>query len=128
VELSKQQRDLLSVGIARGAEVTGRQVWACAILRSHVHLLLSRTDDIIERMVCESKRRASWELTRSGVHPLAEHRMPNGRLHSPWARGFWKVYLNSADEVDRVMRYVNENPEGENLPRQAWDFVTKPDL
>jgi hypothetical protein len=128
VEISDGQREWLAIGIARGAEATAREIWACAILRTHVHLVFSRNEELIERTVCEVKRQATWELTRNGMHPLSGHRMPNGRLHSPWGRGFWKVYLNGTDDVERTLRYVNDNPARENLPRQSWPFVMKPDF
>lgn len=97
-------------------------------MAERVHLVLGRTDDVVETTVAEMKRRGSWELTQSGLHPMFEHRTPAGRLHSPWARGCWKVFLNAAEEIERSINYVNKNPLRDNMHAQEWSFVVKPDL
>jgi hypothetical protein len=33
------------------------------------------------------------------------------------------VFLFSAPDVDRAIRYVEDNPLREGMPREEWDFV-----
>ncbi|MEE8451999.1 MAG: hypothetical protein V3R99_08800 [Thermoguttaceae bacterium] len=70
------------------------------------------------------KGRASQQLTKEGIHPLASHGKPDGTYPSPWADGCWKVYLNDDRQVANAIRYVQENPIHEGKPRQQWSFVT----
>jgi len=35
----------------------------------------------------------------------------------------WKVFLDTLSDVQRAIRYVEENPLREGLPRQWWSFV-----
>ena len=35
----------------------------------------------------------------------------------------WKVYLNLRSDIERAIRYVEENPIKEGKPRQKWSFV-----
>ena len=41
-----------------------------------------------------------------------------------WARGLWKVFLDSTEGLVKAIEYVKENPSKEGLPMQAWSFVT----
>ena len=59
------------------------------------------------------------------MHPLAPYVTEEARMPTPWARGVWKVFLNSEESIEAAIRYVAENPEKEGKPRQAWPFVSK---
>ena len=50
--------------------------------------------------------------------------MMTDSLPSPWARNCWKVFLDSAADVERAMRYVENNPIKEGKRPQRWSFVT----
>jgi hypothetical protein len=39
--------------------------------------------------------------------------------------GGWTVYLDTVEDVQRAVRYVEENPAKEGLRPQRWGFVTK---
>jgi hypothetical protein len=39
----------------------------------------------------------------------------------------WKVFLESSDDIRRVIRYIEENPIKARRPRQIWKFVTEYD-
>ena len=75
-------------------------------------------------MVGLLKGSASRSLEVEGLHPLREYSREDGSLPSPWASKCWKVYLDSEDDVRRAIRYVDDNPEGEGLPRQHWNFIS----
>ena len=44
-------------------------------------------------------------------------------MHRPpkvFVRGLWKVFLDSAADIERAIRYVENNPLREGLPPQCW--------
>lgn len=123
VVLDGRQAVSLAQGISQAAELTGTPVWACCILPEHTHLVIGRFDGTAERFVAEAKRRATLQLNTDGLHPLAEQRLPGGRRPSPWAEGFWKVFLCDEGHILNAIRYVEENPLKEGKRRQVWSFV-----
>jgi hypothetical protein len=40
-----------------------------------------------------------------------------------WASRGWKVYLDSNEDIERAIRYVEANPIKEGLKKQVWSFV-----
>jgi hypothetical protein len=40
-----------------------------------------------------------------------------------WARGQWKVFLDTPADVCRAIAYVKTNPAKQGLPPQRWSFV-----
>lgn len=111
-------------GFARAIGESGYQVLACAILPSHAHLVVKRHRWPSERIAGHLKARATQALVADGVHPFVEHRGPDGRFPSVWARRAWKVFLDTPEAIARAVRYVQENPLKENKRPQAWSFVT----
>ncbi len=124
VKLDGRQALAVSEGIARASELTGAPLWACSILPEHVHLVIGRFNDTAEAFVAEAKQRATLRLNAEGLHPLADARTLSGRRPSPWARGFWNVFLNDEAHVRTAIRYVEDNPTKDGKPRQQWSFVT----
>ena len=57
-------------------------------------------------------------------HPLAAYQKPNKRPPHMWVQNQWIVYLDSEQAIEQATLYVEQNPEKEGKPRQAWDFVT----
>ncbi len=106
--------------IRRGA-VT---VWACSILPEHVHLVIARHTCPVEQIVPLLKGEATRRLVAEGLHPFADPDNPRKRPPKCWARGEWKVFLDSAEDVARAVRYVEENPVKEGKRPQRWSFVT----
>ena len=46
--------------------------------------------------------------------------------HPVWSHRPYKVFIYTKDECGGVrgkIKYVNDNPEKEGLPRQFWEFV-----
>lgn len=113
--------------IARGfgtfAQKSGMTVWACAVLRDHTHLIIARHTYPIEQAVNLLKGAATRRLVAEDVHPLAASARGQTRPHTPWARGLWKVFLNSDAHIRRAIRYVEDNPLKEGQRRQNWSFV-----
>jgi REP element-mobilizing transposase RayT len=112
-----------SVGIGFGTQVrkSGYRVHACAILPQHVHLVVGRHRYSIEQIVRLMRQAATAQLLADGLHPF--ERDEQGRLPSVWGQGFRKVYLFTADDVHRAIRYVAENPLRDGKPRQNWSWV-----
>ncbi|HVS35294.1 MAG TPA: hypothetical protein VMS17_06900 [Gemmataceae bacterium] len=119
-------RQALSIahGFARMVEKSRYRIHACSILPEHVHLVLGRRAYRVEQMVRLLKAEASSRLAAAGRHPLTPYAQRDGSLPSPWARGCWKVYLNSAGDVRRSVSCVERNPLKEGKRPQHWSFVT----
>ena len=118
-------RQALSVG--RGfhdyIRKAGITVWACAIMPDHVHLVVARHRLLIESIVEQLKGAATNRLIDAGLHPFAGMTDSETRHPTCWARGEWKVFLNSEAEILREIGYVERNPEKRGLPRQNWPFM-----
>jgi REP element-mobilizing transposase RayT len=111
-------------GFAQFVERSGIIVWACVILPEHAHLVIARHDYPVERAVNLLKGQASRQLIQEEVHPLAACPTATGRPPRAWGRGHWKVFLDSASDVRRAIRYVRDNPSKEGKHPQRWSFVT----
>jgi len=92
-------------------------------MRDHVHMVVGRPRYEVEKLVRLLKGAATTQLTREGIHPFVDAPDRDGSFRSPWARGEWKVYLNSTAEILRAIKYVEDNPVREGKKKQAWKFV-----
>jgi REP element-mobilizing transposase RayT len=118
-------RQALSVanGFAFRVRRSRYTAWACAILPEHVHLVLARHNYRVEQMVKLLKAAASIQLSRDNLHPFATQNETTPAA-AVWAESFWKVYLDSEQQIENAIQYVNENPLREDMPQQSWAFVT----
>ena len=128
VELNGLQARAVARGFGRFVERSGIQVFACAILPQHVHLVVARHRYSIEEIARHLKADATTQLGRESLHPFATAPYRNGALPSPWARGQWKCFLNDAEYVRAAINYVNRNPIREELKGQSWSFVTSAEV
>ncbi len=103
---------------------SGLVIRACAILPEHVHLVVDRFCISIEQIVIQLKGEATERLLGENLHPFGHTRLPNGRAPKCWARGEWKVFVNSEDDFRSAVNYVEDNPIKEGKPRQRWSFIT----
>ena len=113
------------------ADYVGRSMvpaHACAIMPDHVHLVIGRLRLSIERICEQLKGVATARLNREDRHPFVDQPYRSDRLPTPWARKGWWVYLDSATDVRRSIRYVNENPVRAGLRPQRWSFVAPYEL
>ena len=112
-----EEAERQAVGQAIGDVVqnVGYTVWACAVLKNHVHLCVRRHRDesvTIWRAFAEESRKQLCLLAEiPGDHPV-------------WSERPYKVFLYTPEDVERVINYIEENPEKEGLPAQSWDFIT----
>jgi REP element-mobilizing transposase RayT len=101
----------LAVAEAFGGEARrlGLTVFACAIMKDHVHLVILRSAYRIEYVVNQLKGGATRALELQ---------------QTPWARGAWKVFLDDEAALWAAVEYVEANPPAAGLAPQAWGFVS----
>lgn len=122
VKFTGRQALAVGRGFAAYSQSTGLEIWACAILPDHVHLVMGRHRLEVEKLVIQLKSAATRQLERDALHPMERFRKDDW-LPKSFARGEWKVFLNDADDIVRSIRYVVQNPIKEHLPPQRWSFV-----
>jgi REP element-mobilizing transposase RayT len=118
-------RQALETGRAFGDFACRNQVriLACAIMPDHVHLVIARHRYKVEQLATLLKGAASRRLIDHDLHPFQSIERTRKRVPTCWARGEWKVFLNSTADVQRAVRYVEMNPVRQGLKRQYWSFV-----
>ncbi len=94
-------------------------VYACAILRNHAHMVIRR-----HRNDALMMWRAFADATIERLREFADVAPVNGIDHPVLAARPYKVFLKTTDDVRDRIKYVEDNPEKEGLPRQTYDFVT----
>ena len=119
VKFSGIQARAIGVGFAEYAARSGLAVLACAILPDHVPMVLGEHRLSPKQLVVQLKGGATRELIKQGLHPFGRGLRPP----KCFARGEWIVYLDKDEDVWRAIRYVEDNPAKEGLPRQRWSFV-----
>jgi REP element-mobilizing transposase RayT len=127
VEFSGVQARAIAQGFANYLARSKLQIWACAILPEHVHLVVGRCHLKIEQVVIQLKSAATERLIETESHPFQQILLPNGRRPKCFARGQWAPFLQSAEDILRAIHYVEQNPVKEGKKRQAWSFVTRPE-
>lgn len=124
VSLTGQQALSIANGFAYRAKRSNYSIWACAILPEHAHLVLARHTYKVEQMAKLLKAAATTEIIKDGLHPFAEFKDSDDCFPHMWAESQWKVYLDSEEQIENAIRYVDENPEREGKKRQSWSFVS----
>lgn len=123
VELTGRQAQSVARGFANYCREQHLTIWGCSILPEHIHLVIARFRMDIEDVVKQLKGAATKQLRRDGLDPMLPYKDKKGRIHTPWARGQWKTYLDSEQEIVDAIDYTGDNPEKEGKPRQHWSFV-----
>jgi len=123
VELTGIQARAVGRGFATYAAKANLSILACAILPKHVHLVLERHRLKVELLVNKLKGAATTQLIDEEIHPQLAHQHNMERPPKAFARGEWKVFLDTPQDIERSIRYVENNPQRENLPPQHWHFV-----
>ena len=124
VAITGQQALSIANGFAHRVTRSRYSVWACAILPEHTHLVLARHTYKVEQMAKQLKAAATTEIVKDDRHPLTMHKADDGTFPHMWAESQWKVYLDSEEQIETAIRYVNENPEREGKKPQRWSFVS----
>ena len=117
VQFSGLQARAVGRGFAQAVDESGYTVYACAIMPTHVHIVLENHKHSSKRITGHLKGRATQRLSSENLHPMADKT-------SPWSIGSWAVFLDDDEAVMNAIEYVNANPVKEGLPPQNWSFVT----
>ncbi len=116
----------IAEGFANVVLRTACVIYACAIMPDHVHLVIGRHRYDIQQVANLLKGGATTSLRKHGLDPFSSFSGgPQGRvrLPSPWAHKFWKVWLDSHDDVHRSIEYTDDNPIKAGFKKQNWKFV-----
>ncbi|MCC6511875.1 MAG: hypothetical protein IT423_22440 [Pirellulaceae bacterium] len=124
VSLSGMQALSVANGFRSQAVTSGYSIWACAILPEHTHLVIARHRYKVEQIANLLKGAATTQLLDDNLHPLAQYAQAGKRPPGMWARHQWKVYLDSDDQIENAIAYVNDNPIKEGKPPQNWSWIT----
>jgi REP element-mobilizing transposase RayT len=124
VEFSGVQARAIARGFADYVDRVGLIVPACAIMPRHVHAVVMRHTCDIEQVARLLKGTATSQLIEEDLHPFKDEPYLNGRLPSPWTRHAWAPFLWTEEDVQRAIRYVENNPPRDGLKAQRWNFLT----
>ncbi len=118
LEIDPKEKCIVADGFAEAIEEHRYTCYACAIIPDHAHVLIRKhkhqSEQMIENLQQTSRLRLSTAVPRRADHPV-------------WATGGWKVFLDHPDVIRRTIRYIENNPVKQNLPRQHWPFVVEYD-
>src|SRR6516225_4411003 len=104
----------ISVAFADVVKNCGYTCYGCAIMWDHVHMCIRKHRHKAEEMIFNfqeaSRSKFVEEGRRTSDHPV-------------WGGPGWKVYLDTCDDIERVIRYIEANPSKAGWPAQKWPFV-----
>jgi REP element-mobilizing transposase RayT len=128
VRFTRNQALAIAKGFAKAIRESGYIVVACSIMPDYAHMVVLRHARIAERIIGHLKARATQNLLDERLHPFAEFKDGDGEIPPVWARGGWKVFLDSVEDIERAIRYVENNPLKEGKKKQTWSFVKRFDV
>ncbi|MCZ6653865.1 MAG: hypothetical protein O7D91_12665 [Planctomycetota bacterium] len=110
------KRQVISDAFAEVVKSQRYTCFACAILANHAHLIIRKHRDHAEDMIFTLRKDSAKWLRR-----LAD--VPNN--HPVWSSDQFKKYLNTPHDIDRTIRYVEDNPAKSNLSPQQFNYVKR---
>ena len=123
VRFDTEQIECVARGFARAVEESGYDMRACAIMPEHVHAVIMRHRNSGEQIIGHLKARATQTLLAEDLHPFQNQHDVSGKLPPAWVRHGWRVFLDTHEDIDRAIRYVEQNPVKQGRPPQTWEFV-----
>lgn len=116
VEFKDRQIDLICDGFQTACDQSKYRVFACAVMASHVHMVIGHHATRIRRIIGHFKGNATLAIKRS---------QSENTFRGPiWSEHGWNVYLDTEEDVERAIRYVEDNPVKEGRAVQRWEFVS----
>jgi REP element-mobilizing transposase RayT len=98
-------------------------IYAFSIMPDHIYAVIACQSLDPDEVIACLKRASTRGLNAQGLHPFKNSPRSNGKLPSPWAEGGWKVFLDTSEEMQRAIQYVEQNPIRSVLKAQHWPFV-----
>lgn len=118
VRLNDDQREAIAAGFGVACEEGKYTCRACCIGYDHAHVVLEQHDRQITVIAGHLKARSTRSLTERGVHPFCGHIGKRGGLPTPWSEGCWKVFIDTQEQLQMAIQYVQRHPKKEGLPEQ----------
>jgi REP element-mobilizing transposase RayT len=110
----EQDRLVIAASLAIIIQQRGYTCYACAVMPDHVHALIRRHNDWAEQMID-----AFQDASREALKGVCRRPLP----HPVWGGKGWTVYQNTRQQMERTIRYIEQNPIKAHLPPQRWGFV-----
>lgn len=107
--------DVVAKSFAETIRKCNYTCYACAIMSDHVHALIRRHRDLPEVMIEAFQTDSHDSLFAAGQRAVD---------HPVWGGTGWKVYLDCVEDIERTIRYIEQNPVKIGRPIQRWGFVT----
>ena len=114
VRFSMEQIAAIGRGFGVACAETNYRILACAIMPDHVHTVILRHAKENEQVVGHLRSRGTKQLNAESLRTDP----------TVWAQKGWDVYLDTAEDIARAIKYVNNNPTKAGLAPQKWDFIT----
>lgn len=114
MEFTSDEIAVIADAFGRTVARRGYTCYACAIMHDHVHIAIRKHRDSAEAMIGELQNASKLALHDSGLR---------AKEHPVWGGPGWKVFLDSRDDIERTIRYIEENPIKRRLSAQRWGFV-----
>jgi REP element-mobilizing transposase RayT len=112
--LSDPGIQVVADSFARAIREARYTCYACAIMADHVHALIRRHRDKAEVMIECLQITSRAALIAAGLRPPP---------HPVWGGPGWKRFLNTREDIERIVRYIQMNPIKARRPPQRWSFV-----
>jgi len=120
VKFIGSQARAVALGMAETADTLGYSIHALSVMPTHIHAVIAATKRGPALVISHLKRGATDQLIAQDLHPFRK----DARVYqSCWSARAWKVFLFDDASVCRAIRYVEQNPGKDGLPRQHWSFV-----
>jgi REP element-mobilizing transposase RayT len=123
VEITGRQALAIAEAFGDVSKRKGYPFYALSILPKHIHAVVGRHERDAEHIMGHLKFAATRRLIECGLHPFRSFRTTSALVPTMWTKRGWKVFLDSAEDIDRAVNYVNENPAKEGKRPQRWSFV-----
>ena len=118
VSFTREEVDQIASAFSREIERQRYTCYACAIMPDHVHILIRKHKHLAEEMIQNLQRESHLALRDSNRFDME---------HPIWGGPGWKVLMDHPRDIERTVRYIEQNPVKIGQPIQRWSFVKKYD-
>jgi hypothetical protein len=116
--LSNEDQQIIAVTIGEvlRIDLEGRvAVYAGAVERTHVHLLLGEVHLPIDDVIGRIKSRTSSAVIKKGTEPWRTR---------TWTTGYWKVFVFDVTAIPDIQGYIEKHNERRGLARAPYSWIT----